>query len=130
MPLLPDSFNKILLDHIAEVSVHYGTLHYSHYYDRTPRRSDNEVKDRGEGFVRDILASPTLYRSVDAYRMPPRSFLRLLGELQTSGGLKDGRTASATQKLAIFLTICGQGVSQRHAGEVYGHDNVQIGRSD
>ena len=129
MPPLPQSFNKALLDGIAEISAHVGALHYSQYYDTIPRRSPSEAHNRGEVYVRDILASLSLSRSVHAYRMPTETFLRLSRELQRSGGLRDGRTASARQKLAIFLTICGQGVSQRHTGEIYGHDNMQIGRS-
>ena len=126
---MPPSFDDTLLDHIAEVSAHFGALYYSHYYVKTPRHNPNEARDRGEVYVRHILASSSLYRSVSAYRMPPETFLRLLGELQSSGGLRDSRNASTKQKLAIFLTICGQGVSQRHTAEIYGHDNSQIGRS-
>ena len=87
--------------------MHIGALHYARYYNTTPRRSSDEPRDRGEVHIRTILASPSLSRSIYAYRMPSEAFLKLLRELQISKGLKDGRSASAMQKLAIFLIIVG-----------------------
>ena len=67
-------------------------------------------------------------RCRDLFRMPLETFLRLHGWLVFNTSLKDSRSVSALQKLAIFLRICGYGLSQRIAAEVFQHSGDTISR--
>ena len=85
-------------------------------------------QDRGAGEA-SVLRALNLYlhaRFFDFLRMSKASFLGLQEKLN----LKDTRGASASQKLAIFIYICGHGCSQRVAAEVFKHHSGLISRSD
>ena len=108
--MIEDDFDA-LFDHIADISAHIGALYYAHYYNRIPRYASHKTRNRDEVFVRHILAAVNLSRGLNEFRMSVDAFLKLLKELQCSGGLSDSPTATANQRLTIFLIICGPGVS-------------------
>ena len=128
MPPIRRRHKKALLDVIAAASIDVATQYLNRYYYKEPMFLANEAANRGEVLVRQILQARNFRRSLSEFRMPARSFLRLSKRLQEDGKFGDSRNASANQKLAIFLSICAQGLSQRHAAEMYGQPQNQISR--
>ena len=87
--------------------------HYIPYYTRTVR---NESIFYGERWLCQLLEQGHVWQIHENLRMDCDTFLKLSKWLQDRRGLRNARRVSARQKLAIFLMITGQGMSQRDCG--------------
>lgn len=96
--------------------------YYIRYYARTVR---NESVFYGERWLCRLLEQGHVSRIHENLRMDRDTFLKLSKWLQDRRGLRNSRRISARQKLAIFLMITGQGMSQSGAVEHFQH-SLQI----
>ena len=95
------------------------------YYRKLPR---NIPPRESERLFQALIRQGHPQRCRDVFRMPLETFLRLNEWLVSNTSLKDSRSVSTLQKLAIFLRICGHGLSQRIAAEIFQHSGDTISR--
>ena len=99
--------------------------YHSIYYDKCPH---NLSVDAGEQYISEILLQAHPQRCLEVLRMPLNTFESLIAWLKVNGSLRDFRSVSARQQLAIFLSICGPGLSQRTTAEFFCHSQETISR--
>jgi hypothetical protein len=125
MDALCDTYIDMMADLVAIIIIRRILNHIQAYYERLPRnRPPRETETIFQAWIRRGHSQACL----DQYRMPIETFLRLNEWLVLNAGLKDSRYVSAMQKLAMFLRICGHGLSQRTSIDVFQHSGSTISR--
>ena len=120
------AFEEEILDAVAAAGSYLAAQFYEKYYEKNPIFNFEQDRGAGEAFVRSMLDTYPEVRFLDFFRLTKVAFIKLRETLK----LEDSRTASASQKLAIFLYICGHNIKQRPAGEMFKQPPMQIGRSE
>ena len=119
---LYDSTLEAVFLAIASYAEDYNDIQFN------SRNRRNASSLYGEQWLEQLLDQRHSTRIHDNLRMDRETFLKLSEWLQDHGGLRHSRCVSAGQKLAIFLLITGQGLSQRGAMEFFQHSLETISR--
>ena len=116
-----ESMLQIFVFILVSIAYHYKDTYYN-------KQQQITSSIEGEEYLKEILQQAHPRRCFEVLRMPLETFLSLNNWLIRHTDLADSRQVSAPQKLAIFLSICGHGMSQRVTAERFRHSLQTISR--
>lgn len=97
-----------------------------HYFTRVYKIPCYISEYTGRRWVHDILNNDGEVRSINAFRMEKRVFLKLCGVLEHKYGLRGSSQISVMEKVAIFVNTMAWGQSQRNACERFQRSTYTI----
>jgi hypothetical protein len=116
-----ESFSEVVITLLVFLISDYHSL----YYDKCLR---NYSVDAGEQYINEMLFQAHPQRCLEVLYMPLDTFESLITWLKVNGELKDFRSVSTRQQLAIFMLLCGSGLSQRTTAEFFLYSQEIISR--
>ena len=105
----------MLLNTLGAIGAYLSTKYYKKYYEKNLKYVFEQDRGAEKAFIHFMLNLYPEVRFLEMFRLIKVAFIKLREKLN----FRVSRTVSASQKLAIFLYICGYNIKQKPAGEMF-----------